>query len=365
MMSNLRLKAIPAALLLSTATLLAQTSTATPKAAAGYTLGIFARGVTGKYTAPDSIAVDRTHVYVGYGDGHKPDGSDGKNTEVVQYSLNGSVEYIYSVPGHNDGLKVDPATHILWALQNEDANPNATAINPVTHQKVQYTFQAPPAAGGGYDDIVFRQGKIYLSASNPANSPNNGPAIVEAKLENRTIAVTPVLYGNAQATDVVTGSTVTLNLQDPDSMTLDPSGDLFLTSQADGELIVVRKPGQKSQSVLQIPLTSPYGTPMVDDTLFVPPSDGFILIADKAANTVYSLRKLAFVPGSAYSAAQAQNNGKTIGFLAKLEPEFGILTPVVTGLGNPGGLAYLKLDDDSNNEELIDFCTNLLNPTSR
>ncbi len=55
-----------------------------------------------------------------------------------------------------------------------------------------------------------------------------------------------------QATDAITGSTVTLNLQDPDSMTLDRSGDLVLTGQADGELVVLRKPGQRSQSVLQI-----------------------------------------------------------------------------------------------------------------
>lgn len=208
---------------------------------------------------------------------------------------------------------------------------------------------------------MFRQGKIYLSASNPANNPNSGPAIVEAKLENRTIAVTPILAGNASATDVVTGTQVVLNLQDPDSMTLDPSGDLFLTSQADGELIVVRKPGLKSQSVLQIPLTSPYGTPMVDDTLFVPNSDGYILIADKTANTVYTLRKTAYVPGAAYSAAQATVNGNTVGFLAKLEPEFGLLTPVVTGLRNPGGLAYVKVgEDDTGNEELVEFCSAVL-----
>lgn len=357
--------ALSAALLASAATATLAQSTP-PKAAPGYTLGIFARGVAGKYTAPDSIAVDQSHVYVGYGDGNKPDGSDGKNTQVVQYSTAGAIEHIYSVPGHNDGLRVNPANHLLWALQNEDAKPNAVVIDPTTHKQVTYSFQAAPPAGGGYDDIVFRQGKIFISASNPANDPNSGPAIVEAKVENRSIVVTPILSGNAQAINVVTGAAVTLNLQDPDSMTLDPSGDLVLTSQADGELVVVRRPGQKSQSVLQIPLTSPYGTPMVDDTLFVPNSDGYILIADKAANIVYTLRKAAFVPGAAYSAAQVKNSGSTIGFLAKLEPEFGLLTPVVTGLGNPGSLAYLKIgDEDSPGEELVDFCTAVLDRANR
>lgn len=142
MVSTARLTAVFAATLLGSTVALAQTPA--PKAAAGYTLGVFARGVAGKYTVPDSIALDRSHVYVGYGDGNLPDGSDGKRTQIVQYSLSGAVEYMYTVPGHNDGLKIDPATHLLWALQNEDANPNAVIINPATHQQVRYSFQAAP-----------------------------------------------------------------------------------------------------------------------------------------------------------------------------------------------------------------------------
>lgn len=269
----------------------------TPKVAQGYALSVFAKG-TAKYSKPDSIAVGRTAVYVGYGDGNAPDGSDGKNTQIVKYDLQGDVERVLSVKGHNDGLKINPVTHDLWALQNEDFNPRLVIFDADSNERTLYPFQAPSNSGGGYDDIVFRQGKVYLSASNPSNTPNSGPAIVEAKLEGQTIAVTPVLDVNSLATDVVTGKTMTLNLTDPDSMTLDPSGDLFLTSQADSQLIVVRNPGKgKSQSVLEIPVTSPYGPAMVDDTLFTPNADGYILIADKNANTVYKLRKNAFVPG--------------------------------------------------------------------
>lgn len=325
--------------------------TSRPKAEEGYSLSVFARGVTGKYKTPDSIAVSAGRVFVGYGDGTLPDGSDGKNTEVVQYNLAGAVEHVYSVPGHNDGLKVDPATHLLWALQNEDANPNLVVINPQTHQAKTYLFQAPPPNGGGYDDIVFRNGKVYLSASNPANNPNNQPAIVQARLEGQSIAVTPVLEGNAQATNVVTGAVVALNLQDPDSMTLDPSGDLVLTSQADAELVVVRKPNTPGQSVLLIPLTSPYGAPQVDDTLFTPTEDGYILIADKSGNTVYALHRRAFTPGAAYSAAQGTSGSQTVGFVGRLDPEFGLLTPVVTGLGNPGGLAFVQTGRESEDED--------------
>ena len=60
----------------------------------------------------------------------------------------GRVVHIYKVKGHNDGLKVDPYNHKIWAMQNEDANPNLVIIDPETHDQKLYTFAAPPAAGG-------------------------------------------------------------------------------------------------------------------------------------------------------------------------------------------------------------------------
>ena len=49
-------------------------------------------------------------VFVGYGDGHLPDGSDGLSSQVVQYNMKGHVVHIYTVLGHNDGIKINPAT---------------------------------------------------------------------------------------------------------------------------------------------------------------------------------------------------------------------------------------------------------------
>ena len=148
---------------------LAQTATSP------YELSVFAAAPNG-LSKPDSIAVLRDHVFVGYGDGNLPDGSDGKSTQIVQYSMKGAVEYTYTVKGHSDGLKVDPSTHLLWALQNEDAAANLVIINPQTHQQKLYSF-GPTLHGGGYDDLVFLNCKVYISASNPANNPNTGPAI--------------------------------------------------------------------------------------------------------------------------------------------------------------------------------------------
>jgi hypothetical protein len=325
---------------------------AMPKAEKGYSVSIFAKGITGKYTAPDSIAVLDGHVFIGYGDGNDPTGADGKSNQIVEYTRDGSKVFVYTVLGHNDGLKVNPYTHKLWAMQNEDANPNLVIIDPKTKEQTVYTFAAAPANGGGYDDIVFRGGEAYFSASNPAKSPNAAPAIVKAKFVGSTIEVSPVLEGNATATNVVTGAAVTLNLQDPDSMTLTPSRDILLDSQGDSELILVRKPGTKQQTALQIPLTSPFGTPQVDDTLFIPSDDGFILVSDTPANTVYKIRKTEFIPGTAYSGGVGapDSTKATPGFVGRLDLDFGLLAPVVTGLTSPHGMAFVKTGNEDDDE---------------
>ena len=324
---------------------------ATPKAEKGYSISVFAKGVVGKYTAPDSLAVMGDHVYIGYGDGNDPTGEDGKSNMIVEYTKDGRKTFSFTVIGHNDGLKVNPYTHTIWAMQNEDANPNLVIFDPKTRQQRQFTFATPPPNGGGYDDIVFRNGEAYFSASNPAHNPNAAPAIVKAKFVGDVIEVSPVLEGTASAINAVTGAQVTLNLQDPDSMTLTPSNNILLDSQGDSELILVRKPG-KNQSVLQIPLTSPFGTPQVDDTLFIPSDDGFMLVSDTPANTTYVIRKTEFIPGTAYSAGvgAANSAGVTPGFVGRLDLDFGQLTPIVTGLNSPHGLAFVKTGNDDDDD---------------
>ena len=315
-------------------------------AVAPYTLTIFAAAPTG-LSAPDSVAILDNHVFVGYGDGHLPDGSDGLNSQVVEFDMSGKVLYTYTVPGHNDGLKVDPITHKLWALQNEDANANLEIIDTKTHYMRRYTF-GPAPHGGVYDDMVFRGCKVYVSASNPANNPNTGPAIVSARLEGNLVAVEPVLAGEASAIDIPTGKTITLNLEDPDSMTMDPLGNIVLDSQGDQELIIVSDPGTEHQNVLHLPLTYLTSSgPMsveTDDTAFVTSTEGFLLFADKGLNNVYKLTKSAFSPGTAYTAADGGP------FVATLDFTTGVVTPVVTGLNGPGGMMYIDTTKHAGDE---------------
>jgi hypothetical protein len=46
------------------------------------------------------------HIIVGFENGVAKDGTDGKSSTIVQFSLSGKVERTFSVPGHNDGLRV-------------------------------------------------------------------------------------------------------------------------------------------------------------------------------------------------------------------------------------------------------------------
>jgi hypothetical protein len=310
----------------------------TPHAVSPYKLTVFAKAPAG-LSAPDSIAVLNNHVFVGYGDGNLPDGTDGKSTQVVEYQMDGTVVHTYVVPGHNDGLKVDPNTKLLWALQNEDANANLVIINTETREQKEYKF-GPTLHGGGYDDLVFRYCKVYISASNPANNPNTGPAIVTATVVGNMVDVEPVLAGEASAIDIPTDATIKLNLQDPDSMTLDPLGNIVLDSQGDQELIIVSHPNLSDQRVLRLPLSylTP-GGPMpveTDDTAFVTSSEGFLLFADKGLNEVFTLSKNAFAPGSAYTAADGGP------FVGTLDLTTGVVTPIVTGLVGPGGMVFVN-----------------------
>ncbi len=334
--------------------ILGATSVFAQSATSPYKLSVFASAPNG-LSKPDSIAVLRDHVFVGYGDGNAPDGSDHKSTQIVEYSMQGVLEHTYSVKGHSDGLKVDPSTHLLWALQNEDANANLVIINPETHSQTSYTF-GPTLHGGGYDDLVFRGCEVYISASNPANNPNAGPAIVSAKLDGNYVEVKAALGGGASAVDIPTDATVKLNLQDPDSMTLDPQGNIVLDSQADQELIIVSDPGTAHQRALRLPLTyktASGSTPVeVDDTAFVTSTEGFILFADKGLNKIFALTKKAFVPGTAFTAADGGP------FVGTIDLNTGVITPVVTGLSGPGGLVFVDTAKHDDRHDEGETCRN-------
>ena len=297
-----------------------------------YTVSTFASSVPGVYFQPDSIAVLDGHIFIGFGNGAAPDGSDGKSSTIVEYDRSGNVITTFSVKGHNDGLKVNPVTNQLWAMQNEDGNPNLVIINPKSGSQKLYTF-GPTPHGGGYDDMAFLGRNAFVSASNPANNPNNAPAIVRVELRGHVATVSPVLLGTTTATDVPTETQVALNLQDPDSMTFDPFGNLVLDSQSDGELIIVHNPGAADQSAYHLSLALEGASAQIDDTVFASSAFGTILVSDRDGETIYAISKNIFSPAAAYSAAPTS--------VGKLDFDTGVLTNVVTGMVSPHGMAFI------------------------
>jgi len=313
----------------------------------GYNVSIFAQG-TSSYLNPDSIDVAGDFVYVGYQNITAKDGLDNKTSTVVQYTRTGQVVHTFTVLGHCDGLRFNPDTKLLWATSNEDANPRIVTINPVTGVITPYTFPATPH-GGGYDDVIFINGKAFIAASNPnlnAAGVNVFPAVDEITLMNGKAVLTPILNGNDTATDLVTNQQVTLNLTDPDSQSLDNQGNLVQDDQADAQLIFLHNPGTAQQTVSRLTI----GT-QVDDTLWIPAKDGKILVVDGKANTIYAVTAegTGFTPGTVYT--EAPSDSGVAGFVGTLDLKTGTITPAIIGLGSPTGLAFLPGGNSGEDED--------------
>jgi hypothetical protein len=230
----------------------------------------------------------------------------------------------------------------LWCLQNEDANPNLVVINLASGRQVRLTFPPPPH-GGGYDDLVVLNDQVFITASNPkldANGVNEFPALLRITLQNGQIHLDTVLKGNAQATDIPTGNTVTLNLTDPDSLSVDQRGNIVLDNQADAELVFVSYPFTDDQTVGALNITTAAGPTTLDDTAFAPNQASFMLVSDVSGNTVYRIDStVGFEPGTAYSASD------TAGIVGVLNLDTGVVTPIATGFGSARGVIFPVTQD--------------------
>ena len=300
----------------------------------GYSVRVWATG-TADFSHPDSLERDGNDIWVGYQNVTAKDGTDGKSSTVVEYNMHGRVERTFAVPGHCDGLRIDPATHIVWATSNEDGNPGLVSIDPATGVETQYTF-APTAHGGGFDDMGFVNGKMFIAASNPtldASGANVFPAIDAVSFQGTNVVLTPALLGNATAIDVTTGLPVTLNLVDPDSITITPSGDLMLVNQAGSELVFVSQAGLTSRTVTRLPVAT-----QLDDTVWATAPEGELLVADGKTNTIYAVRTK-FVPGTVYT--ETPDDSSIASMVGTVNLKTGVVYPQIIGFGKATGLLFV------------------------
>jgi len=299
----------------------------------GYSVSVFAPNPAGT-SSPDSVAIAGDNVFIGYGNGTKSDGSDGLPTTIGQYTTSGQLVQTFSVPGHNDGLRVDPTTNQVFALQNQDGNPSLTTIDPTT--KAQQTYTLPSInGGGGYDDLAFLNGQIFIDPSSPTlnNGVNQTPVLATLSLSGGQAKVTPVLSSGTGLTAVntATGQSVSFNLTDPDSLGITPSGALTIDGENDKALFTVTNPGTTQQQVSVLP----HSAFTADDNVYGSTASSRLLVANSSSTSgaVYQISG-PFASGATYISS---SSGGAVGTL----DSSGTLTPIASDLGSPHGLGFL------------------------
>jgi DNA-binding beta-propeller fold protein YncE len=144
----------------------------------------FVKNAPAGSNSADSITITPDgFVWVAYTNGADSTGASGSST-VVEYDSSGQpvTGQSYTIPGYVDGLKFNPNTGQIWALQNQDGNSTLTIINPATQ-----SMSGPLSYGSGYvygsnsgrgfDDVVFDGNNVFLSETNA--SAVGDPIIVE------------------------------------------------------------------------------------------------------------------------------------------------------------------------------------------
>jgi hypothetical protein len=309
----------------------------------GYEVSVFTQNDSRVLVSnPDSVAVDGQNVFIDYQNVTAKDCSDQGKTgsptsTVIEYDMKGKILGHWSVAGHSDGMRIDPATHLVWTTSCEDGSPMFAMIDPTSGTVTPYKFPDPPH-GGGYDDLYFVGGSVYVAASNPttdSSGANPNPAIDKIALgAGGTLTLTPVLRGDANATDLLGPSSpaASLTLTDPDSLSVDNKGQLVLVSQAESLLVFVKNPGTAQQSVSKMSV----GT-QLEDTVW-PTGAGRLLVVDGASGVTYWISGT-FANGDIYT--QSPNDSGVDNFVATINPATGFVTPIAIGFGKATGMVFV------------------------
>jgi hypothetical protein len=342
-------------------------------AGSNYSISVFAKA-PGKLQ-PDDIVELGSNVFVICQDTNvNPDGTlaagvTSAQADVIEYDQTGKVLQTFKVPGHPDGMVAYNST-TLWVSSNEDANPVITVIDTTSNTLQSYSSDvAQLPHGGGLDDMKVINKVVYASASAPTTtaspSPNlapystdgngatgeygvnTGPVLYSLSLNSDGITFhsTPVLLSSTPATLLPGKTPVTLNMTDPDSSMIDPSGDLVLASQQDSEMVFIKNVGTATQSVSVLPMTL-YGNPWpLDDTRWSPAtgsSSTFMLVSDPPTQLIYRINAItaATTSTAAFAASTAFSAGQ--GTVLLTNTTTGVMTPIYIGMNNPHGLIFVN-----------------------
>jgi hypothetical protein len=260
-------------------------------------VSVFATGGAVSATGPDSITTGNGSIWVGYGNGADSTGASGSST-IVQYSASGAVQHTYSISGLTDGLKFNPVTGMVWALQNNDGNSTLSLINPATGTVTGPLSYAVTSSTRGYDDVAFLNGKVYMSYTNPVNPGDSVLQMLnQGNTPSGTLTTTSILTAQ-QTNSAFTSST--LAPPDTDSLKTTPSGQLVLTSEgdglgsafasSDGRFTLISNPGS-AQTFVNVRVSNSMGVNVnkMDDVLFPSATAGTLYVTVTGTNTVYAI----------------------------------------------------------------------------
>jgi hypothetical protein len=235
----------------------------------------------------------------------------------------------------------------VWALQNQDGNSTLSLINPKAHTVSDPIPYAVLSATQGYDDVVFRGDQVFLSYTNPVVPTD--PTIQLLQNGSNLMVVTPILTMGSTGTNLATGQTNQPTTDtDSDSLKLTPTGDLMLSSGADGQLIFVEKPGRTDQSVSFLQLLDPntgLAVSGLDDAGFAIARKGIFYLADTGNNRILKI-EVDHVPVGALFASIG-----SLQELAVVDIHTGLTTSLVSNLNGPHGLEFVPDSDDNENEQ--------------
>ena len=317
------------------AVLLAMTVSATPASAAGNWSTYFVRvilsgqslhhwytkaGSSKRYrealAQPDDISRIGPYLVTGFQNGVGPQGqasTDGnRDSTIVEFTARGTVVHQWDIRGKCDGLTANPATGLVVATVNEDANSSLYTIDPSSGHVVHYSYNRPLPHKGGTDAISFFNGTMLISASAPGTTGAAAPkpfypAVYVVTLNQaRHLAFFHALFFDESHATAANGPhfghPVKLGLTDPDSNEVVPgfeprfAGDFMLTSQGDEQQIYVNAPGSKHQHLWVLNLSQ-----SVDDTAWSTSWHGSFYATDNGADTVDVILG-SFWPGTAFVA---------------------------------------------------------------
>ena len=310
----------------------------------------------GQATGPDSITTADGFVWVAYTNGADSTGGSGDST-IVQYDLQGHIVHTYTLPGYVDGLKFNPQTGEIWALQNQDGNSTLSLIDPQSHKVVGPLQYEVPSSTRGYDDVVFRGKQVFLSYTNPPGTTGDPTVVMLTNGDNPHGALTTktILTDGVSGFDTVTGAIEPVPMTDPDSLKLAPNGDLLLSSGADGDIIDIQNPGTANQAIAftQIAGVTP-GNAGLDDVIKPSASSGTFYLSDTADNRILAFHVSGLNVNDYYASVGS------LGAFGQVDPTTGAFTPLIDAsnapgmtFGSPHGVTFVA-DADAAPTPLVD-----------